>query len=246
MTGGYQAADHATDLVARALFSMSAAIIRSKRGVAMTTLVSQLLLGACSVVGIRDGTPEPPAVVVDHVGAVEIRRYDPALVAETTLDGTEEQARYDGFRRLAGYIFGRNARRDRIGMTAPVTQAASVKIAMTAPVAQAAAPAGRWTIRFFLPAGMTEATAPQPLDPRVVLVAIPSRTMAVLSFSGLPTPASVAVQAARLDARLHGGRWHADGPVVTWFYDPPWTLPPFRRNEVARPVHLDQSGTHVR
>lgn len=210
-----------------------------KRYVAMTALVSQLLLGACSVVGIRSGTPEPSAVVTDHVGAAEIRRYDAALVAETTLEGNEEQARYDGFRRLAAYIFGRNARRDRIAMTAPVTQAASVKIAMTAPVAQAAAPAGRWTIRFFLPAGMTLATAPQPLDPHVVLVAIPARTMAVLRFSGSPTPASVATHAARLDALLAGGRWHADGPVATWFYDPPWTLPPFRRNEVARPVRLD-------
>jgi len=26
------------------------------------------------------------------------------------------------------------------------------------------------------------------------------------------------------------------GPVVDWFYDPPWTLPWVRRNEVAVPV----------
>ncbi len=212
---------------------------------ATTALASQLLLGACSVVGIRSGTPEPSATVVDHVGALEIRRYDPALAAETMLRGSEEEARYGGFRRLAAYIFGRNVRHDRIAMTAPVAQAAasgaasSEKIAMTAPVAQTAAPDGSWTIRFFLPAGMTEATAPRPLDPRVVLVPVPARTMAVLRFSGLPTPASVAAHAARLDALLRGGRWHADGPVVAWFYDPPWTLPPFRRNEVARPVRLD-------
>ncbi len=207
---------------------------------AVTALLSQLALGACSVVGIRDGTPEPAATVIDHVGRVEIRRYAPVLVAETKVEGGEEAVRAEGFRRLAAYIFGRNLRHAAIGAGTVATQAVSEKIAMTAPVAQTAAagagPGRTWIIRFFLPAGMTEATAPRPLDPRVTLLPLPSRTVAVLRFSGLATPAAVAAQAAELDAALATADWRADGPLVIWFYDPPWTLPPFRRNEVARPV----------
>ena len=207
---------------------------------AVAAFMSQLMVGACSVVGIRDGTPEPAATVVDHVGDVQIRRYDPVLVAETVVQGNQEAVRSEGFRRLAAYIFGRNVRHDLIGKTATTTQATSQAIAMTAPVAQTEASGEEsgqaWVIRFFLPAGMTEATAPRPLDARVVLVAVPARTMAVLRFSGVATPNAVAAQASRLDALLARGRWRPDGPPVTWFYDPPWTLPPFRRNEVARAV----------
>ena len=209
---------------------------------AMTALLSQLALGACSVVGIRDGTPEPAATVIGHVGRVEIRRYAPVLVAETIVEGGEQAVRAEGFRRLAAYIFGRNLRHAALGRTAVRGETASEKIAMTAPVAQSRAEtpgdaSGRsWVIRFFLPAGMTEVTAPRPLDPRVTLRLLPARTVAVLRFSGVGTPAAVSLQAAQLDAALASSDWRADGALVTWFYDPPWALPPFRRNEVARPV----------
>ncbi len=211
------------------------------RPMAVTALMSQLVLSACSVVGIRDGTPEPAASVIGHVGRVEIRRYAPVLVAETTVQGGEQDVRAEGFRRLAAYIFGRNRGHAAIGRTAASAQAAPEKIAMTAPVAQSrtelpGAADQSWIIRFFLPAGMNEADAPRPLDPRVTLRLVPARTMAVLRFSGIATPAAVAAQAAQLDAALARGDWRADGALATWFYDPPWALPPFRRNEVARPV----------
>jgi hypothetical protein len=206
---------------------------------AALAIVPGLLLAACSVVGIRD-SPEPPSTVIAHLGAVEIRRYPPGLVAETSVAGSELSARSVGFQRLFAYITGRNAAHGKIAMTAPVAQAAaqdrSKKIAMTAPVAQTETPDGAWTVRFFLPADMTEATAPRPLDPRVVIIPVPERIMAVRRFSGQATPSSVATEAKWLDAALADGPWQAEGPLVSWFYDPPWTLPPLRRNEVARAV----------
>jgi hypothetical protein len=206
-----------------------------KRKAAAMALLPGLLLGACSVVGVRTA-PEPAATVVGHIGPVEIRRYAPVLAAETTVAGSALYARSVGFQRLFAYITGRNAAQSKIAMTAPVAQAPSQTIAMTAPVAQTETPTGAWTVRFFLPATMTEATAPRPLDPQVVVVPVPARLMAVLRFSGQATPNTVATEGQRLDAALAGSAWQADGPLVAWFYDPPWTLPPFRRNEVARPV----------
>jgi hypothetical protein len=111
----------------------------------------------------------------------------------------------------------------------------SETIAMTAPVAQDRAADG-WTIRFFMPSHYTMDTLPKPTDPAIHLVPVPGQTMAVIRFTGSTSPEAVATHQAELRQALATGQWHADGPPVAWFYDPPWTLPFFRRNEVAIPV----------
>ncbi len=201
----------------------------------LPAILSSLLLGACSVVGIRSGTEEPRFEVVDRVGEVEIRRYAPRIAAETTVPGEEDAARTEGFRRLAGYIFGGNARRDRLAMTAPVAQARGERIAMTAPVAQAG-DVGGWRIRFFMPAGYSMDRLPVPDDARVTLVEVPAETVAVLRFSGIPRGEAVARNTVTLKAALASSPWAASGDVQAWFYDPPWTVPALRRNEVVAPV----------
>jgi SOUL heme-binding protein len=201
----------------------------------LLSAASGLLLGACSVIGVRSGTEEPRFEVMGRQGAVEIRRYAPRLAAETTVTAsTAEASRGEGFRRLAGYIFGGNRSQAKIAMTAPVAQA-SERIAMTAPVAQEAAEGG-WTIRFFMPAGYTRETLPQPADARVAIVEVPGATVAVLRYAGVPTAAAAATHRAALLAALQEGPWQAAGAAEDWFYDPPWTLPPLRRNEAVVPV----------
>ncbi len=202
----------------------------------MATLLGSLLLGACSAFGIRSGTEEPRYATLERLGNVEIRRYAPRLAAETVVPGDAYSARGEGFRRLAGYIFGGNAGRRRIDMTAPVAQASAQpgeRIAMTAPVAQAPGEGG-WAVRFFLPAALTDPPAPN--DARVRIVPVPEETMAVLRFSGTATEAAVAERTKALTAALSTSPWRPAGEPVAWFYDPPWTLPPLRRNEVAVPV----------
>jgi hypothetical protein len=198
----------------------------------MATVLSNLLLGACTVFGVRSGTEEPSYQVLDHVGTAEIRQYNSRTAAETTVANDEVTARSDGFRKLAKYIFGGNAGQQSIPMTAPVSQAGQ-EIAMTAPVAQTSSGGNQWAIRFYLPAGMTEATAPRPLDASVRIITVPPTSMAVLRFSGSPTPEAVASEDAQLLEALRGSRWMAESNPVSWFYDPPWTIPPLRRNEVA-------------
>jgi hypothetical protein len=215
----------------------------------MATLLSGVLLTACSVVGVRSGTEQPRYDVVAHLAdGVEIRRYAPRLAAETTVDGTEVSARSTGFQRVAGYIFGGNARRDRIAMTAPIAVSAAPardgeRIAMTAPVAQTRTADGRWTIRFFLPASLAEADAPAPNDSRVRVAAVPAETMGVLRYTGSISPDAVAQARARLLAALSSSAWTPQGDAVSWFYDPPWTLPPLRRNEAAVPVAAAPAAT---
>jgi hypothetical protein len=193
-----------------------------------------LFLAGCSVFGIRSGTPEPPYKLVGQAGPVEIRSYAPRLAASVTVPGDEIDARATGFRRLAGFIFGGNTTNAKIEMTAPVAQA-SAKIAMTAPVAQTKAATG-WTITFYMPDNYTMATLPVPKDPGIEIHEVPGETVAVLRYSGIPGKAAVAAAHSRLAAALRGAAWHATGAPVDYFYDPPWTLPWARRNEVAVPV----------
>ena len=202
-------------------------------------ILSSLVLGACSVVGVRSGTEEPAFTVVGRAGAVEIRQYAARAAAETTVDATEMAARSEGFQRLAGYIFGRNAGAAKIEMTAPVAQSAptATTIAMTAPVAQDGS-----VIRFFLPATISVSTAPRPLDDRVRIVTVPAETVAVLRYSGSTGPEAVAEQQARLMAVLAGSPYQVEGKPFSWFYDPPWTLPPFRRNEAVVRLHPLNGG----
>ncbi len=196
-------------------------------------VLSSLLLSACTVIGVRSGTEEPRFEVIDQRGDVEIRRYGPRLAAETVVaSATETAARSDGFRRLAGYIFGGNQSAATIAMTAPVTQT-SERIAMTAPVGATQAGDGRWAIRFFMPATYSRATLPIPNDPQIRLVDVPAETMAVLRYSGVPSAAAAAEQRAALLVALANGPWQSAGDAGDWFYDPPWTLPPLRRNEAV-------------
>ena len=51
---------------------------------------------------------EPGYTVVRAYDAFEVRRYEPYLVAETVVSATADEAGNQGFRILAGYIFGQN------------------------------------------------------------------------------------------------------------------------------------------
>jgi hypothetical protein len=139
----------------------------------------------------------------------------------------------EGFRRLAGYIFGGNHRDSTIAMTAPVQQSGGTKIAMTAPVAQQNSRGEGSTIRFFMPSKWSMDALPRPDDDRVRLVTVPAETVAVLRFSGDRSSRAVAARATELREALRAKGIEADGPAVAWFYDPPWTLPFRRRNEIA-------------
>ncbi|WP_426040505.1 SOUL family heme-binding protein [Brevundimonas sp. TWP2-3-4b1] len=203
---------------------------------ALVAVGAALMTTACSTVGVRSGTEEPAYQSVATVGEIDIRLYGERIAAQTEVTGNSDAARNQGFRRLAGYIFGGNAQRASIAMTAPVSQAGtggSQTIAMTAPVAQTPSGVDRWTVQFFMPAAYAMAELPVPNDPTVELVVVPAETYAVVRFSGVGSVRAVETHKAQLLAGLAGSGWTVRGEPVVWFYDPPWTLPPMRRNEVA-------------
>jgi hypothetical protein len=160
---------------------------------------------------------EPKFTKVLQEGDFSVRDYPALVVAEVTMPGGQTVAAGAGFRALAGYIFGGNARRESMAMTAPVAQT---------PVA------GGWVVRFFMPAGASLASLPPPSDPAVMLRVLPAERVAVLRFSGWARAGEVAAKSAELEALVRAHGLHGAGPVTLAQYNPPWTLWFMRRNEV--------------
>jgi len=182
-------------------------------------------------------TEEPPYESLETSGDVELRRYAPMIVAETLVEGELGRASSDGFRRIAAYIFGDNrpasgAPGEKIAMTAPVTmEPEPQRIAMTAPVSMESV-GERWRMSFVMPTGYTIATLPSPTDLRVTLREIPGRTTAALKFSGLAGEEKVARKTGELRSWLAGRGIEPTSPPRLARYNPPWTPPFLRRNEI--------------
>ena len=191
------------------------------------------LMAAASLAGAAMAVEEPAFKQVLREGDFELRDYPALVVAEVTVTGDQKEAANKGFRLLAGYIFGGNKRRERVAMTAPVSQqAASEKIAMTAPVAQTRGAAGTWVVRFTMPSRWTLQTLPVPDDPRVILRTTTPARVAVLRFSGRARPGDVEAKSSELLALVASHKLRAAGPVSLAQYNPPWTFGFMRRNEV--------------
>jgi hypothetical protein len=186
------------------------------------------LLSACATEPVE----EPSFAIRFDEGDFEIRDYAPIINAETTVRGNAWDARFGGFGPLADYIFAKERDGEKIAMTAPVTQAPREKIAMTAPVTQQSAGSGdEWVITFTMPSHYTMETLPPPSNPDVRLVQVPARTMGVLSFTGLATDADMRAAEVRLMDHVQRAGMQPKGDISFAFYDPPWILAFFRRNE---------------
>jgi hypothetical protein len=177
---------------------------------------------------------EPRYEVLRTLGeGIELRRYAPYVVAEVLVDTRDAEAGNRAFPILAGYIFGKNKGQRKLEMTAPVTQQAEpVKLAMTAPVTQEPVPGGGTRVQFVLPADVTLATAPEPLDARVRLREEPATTRAVIRYSGTWSAANTDEHLAQLRAALQAAGLQAQGEPVWARYNPPITPWFMRRNEI--------------
>ncbi|MDX2073597.1 MAG: heme-binding protein [Alphaproteobacteria bacterium] len=169
--------------------------------------------------------------VVESHGDIEIRDYAPMIVAEAEVSGERKEAINQGFRIIADYIFGNNAPQQKVAMTAPVIQQSSEKIAMTAPVIQQG-DGSSWKVRFVMPASYTMDTLPKPNNDAVKLKEIPGKRFAVIRFSGIGDNENLKEHEEKLGAFIEEKRLEPVSVATYAFFNPPWTLPFLRRNEV--------------
>ena len=162
----------------------------------------------------------------------EIRLYTPSIVAEVIVNGDFENASSAAFRKLFNYISGDNTRRDKIAMTAPVSQKPEPeKIAMTSPVGQRASGQG-WAVSFMMPASYNMETIPEPVDPSVVLREVPAYRAAVVRYSGRWSEKAYRKHLALLLEWIDQNGLVISGEPVWARYNAPFTPWFMRRNEI--------------
>lgn len=187
----------------------------------------------------------PKFEVIQSSTDYEIRKYAPSVLAEVTYDPSQYKGNKDGgFMVLANYIGAvgnpQNTKPEKIAMTAPViTKSSSEKIAMTAPVVtkEGGEEQKMVTMQFLLPAKYKKAEeAPKPVDERVVIREEGERKYGVVKFGGVATEQVVEEKVEKLKKSLERDGYKVIGEFVLARYNPPWTLPPFRTNEVMIPI----------
>ena len=153
---------------------------------------------------------------------IEIRAYAPRVMAVTGMDEDTD----GGFRVLAGYIFGGNAEEEKIAMTAPVQQSM----------------AGEKEMAFMMPAEYALEDLPAPEDQRVSFREAPAYTAAVIQFSGWASAEKADEKWQQLRGFLISEGIDITGEPTLNQYNPPWTLPFMRRNEIIVPVAVPLSA----
>jgi hypothetical protein len=167
-------------------------------------------------------TEEPKFNTLEKSGDFELRQYEPIIVAETFVIGTLDQASSAGFRLIASYIFGNNKSR---------TGVSEEKIAMTRPVTIEHF-GDTWRVYLIMPASYTINTLPYPKDTRVSLREIEAQKKAVITFSGFTGEGKVNEKTDTLLEWMKSHQLEATSTAKLARYNPPWTLPFMRRNEI--------------
>ena len=147
---------------------------------------------------------------------IEIRAYAPRVMAVTDIADDSD----GGFRVLAGYIFGGNAEEQKIAMTSPVQQSMG----------------GEKEMAFMMPAEYALEDLPKPEDQRVSFREAPAYTAAVIQFSGWASAEKADENWQQLRRFLIAEGIDITGEPTLNQYNPPWTLPFMRRNEIIVPV----------
>ena len=180
------------------------------------TLVISLVTSVITTQAIAIEEPVYQVKKAWETEQIEIRAYAPRVMAVTEM--TEDSN--GGFRVLAGYIFGGNAEEQEIAMTAPVQQ--SMK--------------GDREMAFMMPAEYALEDLPKPEDQRVSFREAPAYTAAVIQFSGWASAEKADKNWQQLRRFLIAEGIDITGEPTLNQYNPPWTLPFMRRNEIIVPV----------
>lgn len=194
-------------------------------------ITAAILIGAAAWGPMASNVEQAKYEVLQAHDAIEIRNYAPMIVAEVETSGERKEAINQGFRMIADYIFGNNLSSQNVAMTAPVIQQPSEKIAMTTPVTQQAE-GDAWKVRFVMPAEYTMETLPKPNNASVKLKQVEAKQFAVIRFSGSADAESLKAQEQKLMEFVEAKKLSALSAPTYAFFNPPWTLPFLKRNEV--------------
>ena len=188
-----------------------------KKWLIILTLCSLTLIGCVMAGPIMSNVETPKYNVSYSSGNIEHRNYEPMIIAAVEVTGERKESIGNGFRLIADYIFGNNSIDQNIKMTAPVQQQQS---------------GASWTISFVMPSEYTLSTIPKPNREEIKLTLIASKEFIVIRFSGTNSDELITKYQTKLLSYIAKNKIKIVGEPKYAFYNPPWTLPFMRRNEI--------------
>ncbi len=160
---------------------------------------------------------EPKFTVLEKLGKIEIRNYESYLVAQAEVNGDRQSSGTQGFKILAGYIFGQNEGDHTIAMTAPVVQTETKD---------------RWVIQFMMPTKYHLENLPKPKNKAVQFKTIPAKKIAAITYSGRWTDDNYFEHLEILKKELEKTKLKPKGEPLWARYNSPFTPWFLRKNEI--------------
>jgi effector-binding domain-containing protein len=189
----------------------------NKKYILIASVVLIIILGCILVGPIMSNVEKPKYHVISSQENIEIRKYNPMIIALVEVQGERKEAIKGGFKILADYIFGNNKSKEDIPMTAPVRQQKFQE---------------NWQISFIMPSEYNMETLPQPNNKNISLKELPSKKYIVINFSGMISDQNIALHEEKLKKYTLENEMHILSSPIYAFYNPPWALPFMRRNEI--------------
>lgn len=181
------------------------------------------------------GLGQPEYRTLSQANGIEFRHYEPMVIASTQISQRGSTGLSQGFRVLAGYIFGGNQPGEKLAMTAPVLQQnkPGESIPMTAPVLQSP---GDMRMAFVMPTGRAVDDLPLPTNTKVSLTTVDWGEVAAIRFNGRGKQERFKKAEAELRMAIEQSGRLPSGPALYAQYNSPSAFPPMRRNEVIIPL----------
>ena len=183
-------------------------------------VICSFVLSGCSVFG-DVSVDTIPYETVEKSDTFEVRKYERLVFVSTSMSEGLDSA-YGPFRKLFDYISGNNKNTEKIAMTAPVFLD---QLEQTTE-----------TMSFVLPANFSLSTTPLPKDTAVKLSELRNSRFAVISFSGFLNQSSISTHRIKLQNWIMERGFKMIGEPKAAGYNPPFTLPFLRRNEILIPI----------
>ena len=165
----------------------------------------------------------PKYKVIKNYDEVEVRQYPKMVVAKTNLaDKSFDNQGSNGFRTIAGYIFGGNEKNEKIAMTAPVVMNMGDSASMY----------------FVMPKSYDKSELPTPNSKNVQIVEVAEKTVAVITYGGFSSDEKIEKHRKQLEQILLKNKIQTKGSYMYMGYNAPWDIIN-RKNEVAIELAVD-------
>jgi Na+-transporting methylmalonyl-CoA/oxaloacetate decarboxylase gamma subunit len=165
----------------------------------------------------------PKYKVIKTYDEVEVRLYPKMVVAKTNLaDKSFDNQGSNGFRTIAGYIFGGNEKNEKIAMTAPVVMNMGDSASMY----------------FVMPKSYDKSELPTPNSKNVQIIEEAEKTLAVITYGGFSSDEKIEKHRKQLEQILQKNKLQTKGAYLYMGYNAPWDIIN-RKNEVAIEVVVD-------